>query len=74
MHPIVCMFGKKNRTSGKVDGGAGRGVPLGGHDERPSTGYREADDDLKELSDRNFEIEWDDVDPADRRRDPLRRP
>ena len=74
LQPVVCMFGRKRSTSGKVDGGAGRGVPLGGRDERPPTGYREVEDDLKELSDRDFEIAWDEGDPADRRRDPLRRP
>lgn len=75
LQPSVCMFGRKHSTSGKVDGGAGRGVPLGGHDERPPTGYREVEDDLKELSDRDFEIVWDDEgDPAERRRDPLRKP
>lgn len=64
---------KKNTSLGKVDGGEGRGIPLGGHDERPPTGYREVDDDLKELTDRDFG--WDDEgDPADRRKDPLRKP
>ena len=68
------MLGRQKKTVGKVDGGEGRGVPLGGHDERPPTGYREVEDDLKELTDRDYEIDWDDGDPADRRRDPLRRP
>lgn len=66
------MFGRKKKQTGSVDGGEGRGIPLGGHDERPPTGYREADDDLKELEDRDFG--WEEGDPADRRRDPLRKP
>ena len=70
----LCMSQPRKSTVGKVDGGAGRGVPLGGRDERPPTGYQEVEDDLKELSDRDFELEWDENDPADRRRDPLRRP
>jgi hypothetical protein len=71
---IVCMFGRRDRNVGEVDGGAGRGIPLGGRDERPPTGYRELDDDLQELTDRDFEIDWEESDPADRRRDPLRQP
>ena len=51
---------------GTVDGGEGRGVPLGGHDERPPTGYRSDEDDDRDL--------WDEGDISDRRRDPLRRP
>lgn len=55
-------------STGAVDGGEGRGIPLGGHDERPPTGYRNDDD---ALDDRDYG--WDDGDPADRRRDPLRK-
>ena len=65
------MFGRKKKNLGTVDGGEGRGVPLGGRDERPPTGYRELDD-FEELTDRD--LGWDESDPADRRRDPLRRP
>lgn len=65
------MFGRKKKNVGTVDGGEGSGIPLGGHDERPPTGYRN-DDDLPEITDRDFG--WDEGDPADRRRDPLRRP
>lgn len=79
------MFGRKKKTAdtsdtGTVDGGEGRGVPLGGRDERPPTGYRSN-------ADLDFDIEkdagggeedpdhfWEDGDPADRRRDPLRKP
>ena len=68
------MFNRKKKPTGDVDGGEGRGVPLGGRDEQPPTGYSEADDELKELNDRDFDPGWDDGDPADRRRDPLRRP
>jgi hypothetical protein len=67
------MFGRKKKAIGTVDGGEGRGVPLGGRDERPPTGYRQTeDDDLQELTDRDFG--WEEGDPADRRRDPLRKP
>lgn len=66
------MSGRKKKNVGTVDGGEGRGIPLGGHDERPPTGYRNDDDDLQEITDRDFE--WDEGDPADRRKDPLRRP
>ena len=55
---------------GTVDGGEGRGVPLGGHDERPPTGYRNEDDDLE--LDPALTDEEDDG--RDRRRDPLRKP
>ena len=70
---------KQQAGRGTVDGGEGRGVPLGGHDERPPTGYRRIDDDEEELpvvdpepDDRDFG--WEEGDPADRRRDPLRKP
>lgn len=70
------MFKRKRQTTvddgtGAVDGGEGRGVPLGGHDERPPTGYQHIDDEDLEISDRDFG--WDEGDPADRRKDPLRR-
>lgn len=69
------MFGRKKKpidadaTSGTVDGGEGRGVPLGGRDDRPPTGYRGEDD---EFDDDDFL--WEEGDPADRRKDPLRKP
>jgi hypothetical protein len=56
--------------AGTVDGGEGRGVPLGGHDERPPTGYRNDEQDF-EITDRDFG--WEEGDAADRRRDPLRK-
>jgi hypothetical protein len=65
------MAVRRRSKVGKVDGGEGRGVPLGGHDERPPTGYRRVDDDLQEQSDDMF---WEEGDPADRRKDPLRKP
>jgi hypothetical protein len=58
------------KTTGSVDGGEGRGIPLGGADERPPTGYRELDDERAEIMDRD--LGWEDGDPADRRKDPLR--
>ena len=67
------MFSRRNKTVGKVDGGAGRGIPLGGHDERPPTGYQNADEEVPEPAD--LDLGWEeDEDPADRRRDPLRKP
>ena len=73
------MFGRKKRSAatGTVDGGEGRGVPLGGRDDRPPTGYRSEDDDdtefnIQDRDDRDFG--WEEGDPADRRRDPLRKP
>lgn len=70
-HPLT-MFERKKKKSGSVDGGEGRGVPLGEQDELPPTGDRELDDDREELTDRDFG--WEEGDPADRRRDPLRKP
>ncbi len=57
---------------GNVDGGEGSGVPLGGRDDRPPTGYLdvEADADVQDRPD--VELLWEEGDPADRRRDPLR--
>lgn len=73
------MFGrkKKNATTtddahGTVDGGEGRGIPLGGHDDRPPTGYRAEEEDELEVEDRDYL--WEEGDPADRRKDPLRKP
>ena len=70
------MFGRKKKQPGEppvgtVDGGEGRGVPLGGHDERPPTGYRSDEDEL-DVEDRDYL--WEEGDPADRRKDPLRKP
>jgi hypothetical protein len=62
------MFRSKqqSRNTGKVDGGEGRGVPLGGHDERPPTGYRAENDET--------DLGWEEEEDAERRRDPLRKP
>ena len=72
------MFGRKTKresATGTVDGGEGRGVPLGGHDDRPPTGYRSTDDEVIEPQDvEDRDLLWEDGDPADRRRDPLRKP
>lgn len=67
------MFNRKEKPSdvGDVDGGEGRGVPLPGRDDRPPTGYRDVAQDEPELTD--DELGWDEDDPADRRRDPLRK-
>lgn len=78
------MFGRKKQAAGKggtVDGGEGRGIPLGGHDERPPTGYQQVDDDDAEYDFVDREVDpddrdfgWEEGDPADRRKDPLRKP
>lgn len=72
------MFGRhRNKTASNVsvlDGGEGRGVPLGGQDEHPPRGYR-ADEDLDDqFETEDAEMFWEDGDPADRRKDPLRKP
>jgi hypothetical protein len=71
------MTSRKN-SRGTVDGGEGRGVPLGGHDERPPTGYRSDEEDELEVVDRGADDDrdfgWEEGDPADRRKDPLRKP
>lgn len=82
MHHFPGMFGRKKRPAptapdGTVDGGQGRGVPLGGHDERPPTGYQSDHDEEFEVSDADAEDRdflWEEGDPADRRKDPLRKP
>jgi hypothetical protein len=73
------MIGRRTTKSGigSVDGGAGRGVPLGGRDTRRPTGYNFMEDDgwiedLEEFSDRDF-AGGDGEGGPDRRRDPLRR-
>lgn len=60
---------------GTVDGGEGRGIPLGGHDDRPPTGYRSLNDvDIESADNEDAALFWEDEDPADRRKDPLRKP
>jgi hypothetical protein len=66
------MMGRKEASAGKVDGGEGRGVPLGGHDERPPTGYQNDEEEVPEVD--NPDFLWEEGDPADRRKDPLRKP
>lgn len=66
---------KRLPGTGTVDGGVGRGVPLGGRDERPPTGYANLDEPDLEIDDANEPPSlWEDEDAADRRRDPLRKP
>lgn len=77
------MFGRKTSQgrTGAVDGGAGRGVRLGGSDDRPPTGYRKLDavdeDEVSTvtdpLADYDDFADFGDSHPDDRRRDPLRR-
>jgi len=71
------MLGRKPKTqsgAGTVDGGQGRGVPLGGHDDRPPTGYLSTETDEIEPVDDDPDQFWEEGDPADRRKDPLRKP
>lgn len=73
------MVGRKKKRDaaapdGTVDGGEGRGVPLGGHDERPPTGYRSGDDEEEIVDVEDPDFLWEEGDPADRRKDPLRKP
>lgn len=56
----------QKRNRGPIDGGEGRGVPLDGPDETPRAGYDIRDDEP--------ELEQEDDDDLDRRRDPLRKP
>jgi hypothetical protein len=76
---MMMTIGRKKhsgRPRGKVDGGEGRGMPLGGRDERPPTGYRSLEDDELPVVDERVSA-WDTIeeeDSADRRRDPLRKP
>ncbi|MDQ3282157.1 MAG: hypothetical protein M3Q69_12175 [Acidobacteriota bacterium] len=55
---------KQQRSGiGNLDGGEGRGVPMDG-----------AEEDIELIDgDGDDEMIWEDSDPADRRRDPLRR-
>jgi len=76
LHKPLVMFGRKPKPrgqTGSLDGGEGRGVPLGGHDERPPTGYRALRDQRILEDDELQDLLWDDGQPSDRRRDPLRR-
>jgi len=79
LHKNLFMFGrtsKRHSGTGSLDGGQGRGVPMGGSDERRPSGY-DALDDEQGLEVENNDREpflWEDGDPADRRRDPMRKP
>ena len=56
---------------GTIDGGFGRGVPINGRKKK-----EKLEDDEIPIVDSGedlFELESDDSEPADRRRDPLRR-
>jgi hypothetical protein len=53
---------RKSNGSGTLDGGEGRGVPL---DE-----VRDEEDVIEPV---DPEVPWEEEDPADRRRDPLRK-
>jgi hypothetical protein len=69
---------KTDRGAGRVDGGEGRGVRLGGSDTgMPPTGYRASVDTFDEEESTSYEVynllEDEDDNPSDRRRDPLRR-
>ena len=75
-------LGRRSSDAGRVDGGEGRGIRLGGSDTgvRP-TGYRRQDDafdDETALDEAQVTVDdyanllEDDENSADRRRDPLR--
>jgi hypothetical protein len=76
---MYMTIGRKKhsgRQRGKVDGGAGRGIPLGGRDERPPTGYRSLEDEEFVVVDEHVSA-WETIEEeesSDRRRDPLRKP
>lgn len=79
-------FGRKRSEAGRIDGGEGRGVRMGGPDPAaPPSGTRrrgktvEFDDeeiltDEPSLDDLEEFDDSGDSSPGDRRRDPLRRP
>ena len=72
---------KDDPSVGRIDGGEGRGIRLGGADKRPPTGYRQTDDldDDEVIATSDALADYDDFadhgdsHPDDRRRDPLRR-
>lgn len=78
----MSIFNRKQKRTGALDGGEGRGVRLGGRDynEKP-TGYHSVDtaddeeivNDSATLDDYEALVDSDDAPPGDRRRDPLRR-
>lgn len=81
LQSLLCMLGRKPKArrtkdggAGTVDGGEGRGVPLGGHDERPPTGYLTDEPEMEITDNEDPALFWEEEDPADRRRDPLRKP
>jgi hypothetical protein len=81
LHKNLFMFGrrasKQHSGTGSLDGGQGRGVPMGSSgDERRPSGYDALDDEqgLEVENDDREPFLWEDGDPADRRRDPMRKP
>jgi hypothetical protein len=68
LHNGLFMLKRKSKQqrsgSGSLDGGEGRGVPMDAAEEDIELIDGEGDD----------EMVWEEGDPADRRRDPLRRP
>ncbi|HEX9981905.1 MAG TPA: hypothetical protein VGF69_01455 [Thermoanaerobaculia bacterium] len=65
------MFRKKKEDGiGSIDGDEGRGVRMGGRDNRPPTGY--LNQEAGEL-DEFLLGDDDDADASERRRDPLRK-
>lgn len=80
LHKTLFMFGqtsKRHSGTGSLDGGQGRGVPMGGSgDERRPSGDDSLDEEqgLEVENDDREPFIWEDGDPADRRRDPMRKP
>ena len=79
---VIMRLGTRRTNAGRLDGGAGRGVRLGGSDTgiRPA-GYRRQDDafdDETAIDEAQVTVDdyanllEDDENSADRRRDPLR--
>lgn len=69
LHRALVMFSRS--MTGRLDGGEHSGVP----DAPPNEIIRELKEDDPEIvdPDSNDDLFWEDGDPADRRRDPLRK-
>lgn len=67
------MFGHTRKAGGKQEGGKDRGFPPGGRDGAPA-GSRHKENDGLTPEPEDLDFGWDEGDPADRRRDPLRKP
>ena len=66
------MLGQKNKGTGPIDGDEGRGIPLADAADEPAVHESDEESGVEDFGDRDFG--WEEGDPADRRRDPLRKP